>query len=98
MQPLTPAPFRLVDEINQAMDPVNERKIWEQVVSASSSGDSPQYFLITPKLLSDLTYSDSIVVHVVFNGCYNAKQEEWTENSRFAKREREEDDEDQQDF
>ena len=88
LQPLTPAPFRLVDEINQAMDPVNERRIWEQVVAASSGENSPQYFLVTPKLLNDLTYSETIVVHVVFNGVYNAKQDDWSVASRFAKRER----------
>ncbi len=98
LQPLTPAPFRLVDEINQAMDPANERRIWEQVVAASSGPQSPQYFLVTPKLLSDLTYSDSIVVHVIFNGVYNVKQEEWNTSSRFSKREREAQEEDDDDF
>jgi chromosome segregation ATPase len=84
LQPLTPAPFRLVDEINQAMDPVNERRIWEQVVSASSDDTSPQYFLITPKLLPDLTYSETISVHVVFNGYYNINQKEWDTSSALV--------------
>ena len=30
LQPLTPCPFRLVDEINQGMDARNERMIFEQ--------------------------------------------------------------------
>ena len=85
LQPFTPAPFRLVDEINQAMDPVNERRIWEQVVTASSIPSSPQYFLITPKLLPDLTYSESVCVHVVFNGYFNLTQKEWNEGSDFAR-------------
>lgn len=77
LQPLTPAPFRLVDEINQALDPNNERRIWEQVVRAASKEDTPQYFLVTPKLLPDLTYTDDMVVMVVFNGPANLNQEEW---------------------
>jgi chromosome segregation ATPase len=98
LQPLTPAPFRLVDEINQAMDPINERRIWEQVVAASSGDKSPQYFLVTPKLLSDLTYSDSIVVHVVFNGVYNARQEAWTGANKFGKRDRLENEDEDDEF
>ena len=85
LQPKKPSPFRLVDEINQAMDPINERRIWEQVVSASAERNSPQYFLITPKLLSNLTYSDSVCVHVVFNGYYNLNQSEWQANSGFIR-------------
>lgn len=64
MQDLTVAPFRCVDEINQGMDPQNERRIFEILVNATTSGahkDTSQYFLITPKvfiylLLISLTY------------------------------------------
>ena len=31
LQDLTECPFRLVDEINQGMDPTNERMIFEEV-------------------------------------------------------------------
>ena len=31
MQEVTFTPFRVVDEINQGMDPVNERKVFAQV-------------------------------------------------------------------
>jgi len=34
------------------MDAVNERKVWEQVVKSSSGADVPQYFVITPKVLT----------------------------------------------
>lgn len=79
LQPLTPAPFRLVDEINQAMDPVNERRIWEQVVRAAEDPSVPQYFLVTPKLLQGLPFTDDMVVLVVFNGYWNMNQSSWDE-------------------
>ena len=34
-QGVTVTPFRVVDEINQGMDPVNERKIFKQLVRAA---------------------------------------------------------------
>lgn len=41
LQSLARAPFRVVDEINQGMDPRNERMIHEQIVkSASMAGTS----------------------------------------------------------
>ena len=43
------APFRVVDEINQAMDSTNERKVFECITRACQKGDK-QYFLLTPKL------------------------------------------------
>ncbi len=35
LQGVTVTPFRVVDEINQGMDPVNERKVFTQLVQAS---------------------------------------------------------------
>lgn len=35
-QGITVAPFRVVDEINQGMDPINERKVYTQLVEAAS--------------------------------------------------------------
>ena len=35
MQGVTACPFRVVDEINQGMDPVNERKVFLQLVEAA---------------------------------------------------------------
>ena len=36
LQELTKAPFRVVDEINQGMDPINERKIFKRMTNAAS--------------------------------------------------------------
>ncbi|KNE60101.1 hypothetical protein AMAG_05526, partial [Allomyces macrogynus ATCC 38327] len=70
LQEFSRAPFRLVDEINQGMDEHSERMIHKLLVTASSQPHSPQYFLITPKLLSNLHYSESMRVHTIFNGAF----------------------------
>ncbi|KAL1498661.1 hypothetical protein AB1Y20_013974 [Prymnesium parvum] len=67
LQSINPAPFRVVDEINQAMDSTNERHVFECVTHACSTGGK-QYFLLTPKLLPDLPYGEETSVQVVFNG------------------------------
>ena len=41
-------PFRVVDEINQGMDPVNERHVFNLIVKSAAEG--AQYFLLTPKV------------------------------------------------
>eukprot|EP00940_MAST-03C_sp_MAST-3C-sp2_P000408 g408.t1 len=69
-------PFRLVDEINQGMDEVNERFIFEQVCDASCPRNDresfvPQTFVVSPKLLRDLDYPDhGVKVHVLFNSVH----------------------------
>jgi hypothetical protein len=76
MQDLTPCPFRIVDEINQGMDPVNERLLFEQIMSTCAkpvSDDSHtgrQYFVVTPKLLPDLKYERCARVHIVNSGIF----------------------------
>ncbi len=65
---LTSSPFRLVDEINQGMDPYNERMVFERLVQTANKPNLPQYFLITPKLLTDLTYTKDMTVLTIFNG------------------------------
>lgn len=42
LQELTPCPFRLVDEINQGMDPHNERMIFEVVAECACKDGVPQ--------------------------------------------------------
>lgn len=42
LQGVTVTPFRVVDEINQGMDPVNERKVFGQLVAASTREGTPQ--------------------------------------------------------
>jgi len=67
LQQLSKAPFRLVDEINQGMDADNERSAYSLMVKESQRSEG-QYFLITPKLLTDLEYPEGMNVHCVFNG------------------------------
>jgi len=76
LQDLTVSPFRLVDEVNQGMDEVNERMVFSQVVRCCSEPDKPQCFLITPKLLPNLEYSPSMDIHCIFNGPYNVSSSE----------------------
>lgn len=68
LQQLTPAPFRVIDEINQGMDPTNERRVFKQLVQEACTPGSPQCFLLTPKLLPSLHYSDEVTVLNIFNG------------------------------
>lgn len=68
LQHLTMVPFRCVDEINQGMDPNNERKIFQMLVDITCKEGQSQYFFITPKLLPDLPYDDLLTITVVHNG------------------------------
>ncbi len=101
LQSLTRSPFRVVDEINQGMDPRNERLVHRRMVAIAcgnngmrtnyhakphrdhdeeanedenenevlGSGGS-QYFLITPKLLHNLTYERGMRVLCIASGEY----------------------------
>ena len=64
LQTVNPAPFRVVDEINQAMDSHNERHVFECITHACRSGGK-QYFLLTPKLLPDLDYGEETALQLV---------------------------------
>lgn len=68
LQALAQAPFRVVDEINQGMDPRNERMVHERMVEVACREHTSQYFLITPKLLSELRYDPRMMVHVIVSG------------------------------
>ncbi|KAH3669714.1 hypothetical protein OGATHE_002526, partial [Ogataea polymorpha] len=68
LQGLTNTPFRVVDEINQGMDSKNERLIHELIVRKSCSARGSQYFLITPKLLTNLYYGTGMRVHCILAG------------------------------
>lgn len=70
LQHITSVPFRCVDEINQGMDPKNERKIFQMLVDITCRPDQSQYFFVTPKLLSDLPFNDYMSISVVHNGKY----------------------------
>lgn len=68
MQELTASPFRVVDEINQGMDARNERIVHKHMVETADQENTSQYFLITPKLLTDLFYSKKMRVHCIMAG------------------------------
>ena len=114
LQSLTQSPFRVVDEINQGMDPRNERLVHKRMVGiacgntntptnnnnhaanspsddvddedengrngqgmdrdeappGSGGGGGSQYFLITPKLLHNLTYERGMRVLCIASGEY----------------------------
>lgn len=68
LQGLTNAPFRIVDEINQGMDPKNEKMAHKYLVHTACKTNLSQYFLVTPKLLTGLFYHPDMVVHCIFTG------------------------------
>ncbi|OLL26458.1 Structural maintenance of chromosomes protein 5 [Neolecta irregularis DAH-3] len=80
MQDLAIAPFRVVDEINQGMDPRNERIVHARLVEVACRKNTSQYahclltmptiryFLITPKILPDLEYHERMRVLNIFTG------------------------------
>ena len=98
LQSLTRSPFRVVDEINQGMDPRNERLVHKRMVGiacgvldqqshshqetlyndddedeeddGSRGQGGSQYFLITPKLLHNLTYERGMRVLCIASGEY----------------------------
>ncbi|KAI8346052.1 hypothetical protein B0O80DRAFT_407246 [Mortierella sp. GBAus27b] len=74
LQGLSNASFRVVDEINQGMDPRNERLMHSQLVEKACASNTAQYFLITPKLLPDLDYHERMKVLCIYNG-------EWLEGT-----------------
>ncbi|KAI9729503.1 MAG: Structural maintenance of chromosomes protein 5 [Claussenomyces sp. TS43310] len=70
LQSLARAPFRVVDEINQGMDPRNERMVHERMVEIACKEHTSQYFLITPKLLTGLKYDQRMKVLLINSGEY----------------------------
>ena len=113
LQSLSKFPFRVVDEINQGMDPKNERNVFKQVrricecvihmhsmkrmfdvcvltrswvciqiVRNASKEGTPQYFLVTPKLLSGLEYNERTTIMVVYNGHYMMPHQEYRPRQR----------------
>ncbi|KEF51802.1 uncharacterized protein A1O9_12139 [Exophiala aquamarina CBS 119918] len=68
LQSLSQAPFRVVDEINQGMDPRNERMVHGRMVDIAAEDGGSQYFLITPKLLNGLKYRRGMTVLCIVSG------------------------------
>ena len=71
------APFRLVDEINQGMDADKERLAFYRLQAVATGRKTPQYFVISPKLLPGLRYTADTTVLFVFNGFFNIAQKDW---------------------
>jgi len=74
LQSLARAPFRVVDEINQGMDPRNERMVHSRMVNIACQEHTSQYFLITPKLLHGLQYDRRMRVMCIASGEYMPKE------------------------
>lgn len=70
LQGLTDAPFRVVDEINQGMDPKNEKMAHRYLVHTACKNNNSQYFLVTPKLLTGLYYHPNMAIHCIYTGLY----------------------------
>lgn len=68
LQSMAQSPFRVVDEINQGMDPRNERMVHERMVEIACREHTSQYFLITPKLLSGLRYDERMKILCIASG------------------------------
>ncbi|KAH7398922.1 P-loop containing nucleoside triphosphate hydrolase protein [Phaeosphaeria sp. MPI-PUGE-AT-0046c] len=88
LQDLAQSPFRVVDEINQGMDPRNERMVHERMVDIACQERTSQYFLVTPKLLPGLKYHPKMKVHIINSGEHvpNAAEAQGTWNMhQFAK-------------
>ncbi|KAG9185663.1 hypothetical protein G6011_06994 [Alternaria panax] len=81
LQDLAQAPFRVVDEINQGMDPRNERMVHGRMVDIACRENTSQYFLVTPKLLPGLKYHEKMKVHIINSGEHvpvaTGKTREW---------------------
>ncbi|XP_023577686.1 structural maintenance of chromosomes protein 5 isoform X2 [Octodon degus] len=78
LQELNRCPFRVVDEINQGMDPINERRVFEMVVNTACKENTSQYFFITPKLLQNLPYSEKMTVLFIYNGPHMLESNRWS--------------------
>ncbi|KAG5261820.1 hypothetical protein AALO_G00288890 [Alosa alosa] len=88
LQELNLCPFRVVDEINQGMDPVNERRVFDIVVRTACKGTTSQYFFITPKLLQNLQYADEMMVLCVHNGTHMLPPSDWSSQAFLRRRAR----------
>ncbi|XP_041314376.1 structural maintenance of chromosomes protein 5 isoform X3 [Pyrgilauda ruficollis] len=71
----------------QGMDPMNERRVFEMVVETACKKRTSQYFLITPKLLQNLTYNDKMTVLFVYNGPFMLETYKWN-IKQFKRRQR----------
>jgi hypothetical protein len=66
------------------MDIHNERKVFSRITRSSCGEKLPQYFLITPKLVTGLEYHPDTKVLFILNGSYNIRQDQWTMDTFIA--------------
>jgi len=52
------------------MDVKYERAVHNELIQVTCAEDSGQYFLITPKLLPNLTYHENVTTLIINNGDY----------------------------
>ncbi|KAG7476281.1 hypothetical protein MATL_G00081220 [Megalops atlanticus] len=88
LQELNLCPFRVVDEINQGMDPVNERRVFDIVVRTACKGTTSQYFFITPKVLQNLHYAEEMTILCVHNGLQMLPPNKWDEKAFIRRAQR----------
>ncbi|KAL3991079.1 hypothetical protein ACH3XW_34420 [Acanthocheilonema viteae] len=80
LQKLTVVPFRCVDEINQGMDPKNEKTVFNMIVDTLSKDNDltkTQYFILTPKLVPDLKFNQKTKIHCICSGGKLTKCKSW---------------------
>ncbi|CAG9539247.1 unnamed protein product [Cercopithifilaria johnstoni] len=81
LQKLTIVPFRCVDEINQGMDPKNEKIVFNMIVDMLSKDNDltkTQYFILTPKLVPDLKFNQKTKIHCIYSGGKLTKRNSWS--------------------
>ncbi|KAJ5067157.1 structural maintenance of chromosomes protein [Anaeramoeba ignava] len=85
----TQSPFCIIDEINQGMDPDNDKKTFQLLANSVRKESVPQYFVISPKLLPSLLPDDDSVnnirFHFVFNGVFLPDYNHWIK-SKYVKK------------
>jgi hypothetical protein len=59
------------------MDADKERLAFYRLQAVATGQKTPQYFVITPKLLTGLRYTEDTTVLFVFNGQFNLPQKDW---------------------
>ena len=59
------------------MDAKNERRVFDMLMNTSVKDNTAQYFLLTPKLLPDLTNEAGVTVIIVHNSENMCNYNEW---------------------
>lgn len=55
-------------EHEQGMDAKNESRFFNLLCSLARGDNTPQYFLLTPKMLPPVDYPDNVDFHIIMNG------------------------------